>query len=218
MHVRRIACALAGLSMIAIALLPLVRTLAAEYLLSVHVVRQLALTLGAPLFFLCALPKRESLSVRIPWWLCWASGMAGIAIWYVPRVFAAWGQNDATLLVSFALGVLFWWPLFTPWEALRLSPAPAGIAYLFCATIFASLLGIVLTFIRPEAYAHYLNPKDSLGILVALETRFNLARENDQETAGLTMWIGSCTFFLSAVMWMFYRLYTSKEKTVDKLR
>jgi cytochrome c oxidase assembly factor CtaG len=139
--------------------------------------------------------------------------MIAISVWYVPPVFAALVAhgtlNVAALFVSAGLGLFFWLPLFSPWKGQRLKPVPAGIIYLLCATIFASFIGVALTFARPEVYANYVNPKDSLGILASLQTKWDLARDRDQQTAGLLMWIGSCTFFLSAVMLMFYRLYVT---------
>lgn len=208
---------LTGIALLFAVWLPPFSTLANQYSITFHVLRQLALVLGAPLLLVKGsrdlLKPLSSKHARIAPWIAWAIGIIALWIVYLPPVFNAMAASrDLRLAVEVLLpaaGVLFWWPAFSPIEEARMSPIPKGMLFFFAACVATSILGLYIMFDRSEAFYVYINPRDSMGILHTLRDQWALTPELDQETAGLLMWIGTCMFFLMSVMMMFYRWYTS---------
>ena len=208
-----------GLILLILTLASPLDALAREYLLSADALVRMAVWLAVPFLLLEGIPPSEgsaSTGARtLVAFLGWIAGMLLVPIWYLPALYNAtlgdaplrWAQWASVLVC----GLLFWWPLTAPARSWRLKPVPAGIWYLFGATMWCSLAGLALAFTRPGLYRPYNRPGDSLQLAEFLRDQMELTRAGDQETAGLLLWIGASAILLSGVMLMFYRWYVSRE-------
>jgi cytochrome c oxidase assembly factor CtaG len=193
--------------------------LAREYLLTAGVLEHTLTLLVAPLFLVAAIPGVDEAApparARAAAFAGWTIGMAVLTAWYLPPLYNAalkGGAARAAFHISSVLaGAAFWWPVVGPRKLGRIRPVPAGVWYLFGATAWCSILGLALAFSPLRLYPAYLDPKDSLGLLGVLRDALRLNRAVDQESAGLLLWLASCSVHLSMVMYLFYRWYTSPE-------
>ncbi len=193
--------------------------LARGYLLTAGVLEHTLTLLVAPLFLVAAIPAVDEAAApgraRAAAFAGWTVGMVVLAAWYLPPLYNAaleGGVARAGFHVSSALaGAAFWWPIVGPRKYGRLRPVPGGVWYLFAATAWCSILGLALAFSPLRLYPAYLDPKDTLGLLGMIRDTLRLGRAADQESAGLLLWLASCTVHLSMVMYLFYRWYTSPE-------
>jgi len=192
--------------------------LAREYLASAYTIRNLLVELAAALLIVLGLPKSIAARLRIPAVVGWLAGMIALALWYAPPLLIA-SLHSGPVRILQALswilgGVLLYLPLYSPAPEQRMKPFPNGIVYLFAAAVFSSLLSLFIGFTRFGLYAPYLAPADTLHILPALQGRFGLNPEMDQQTACLMMWVLSCFVWLWSVMAMFWRLYHTRDRVV----
>ncbi|MGI4835589.1 MAG: cytochrome c oxidase assembly protein [Janthinobacterium lividum] len=156
-------------------------------------------------------------------WLGWGAGVGIMWLLHVPAVFDAsfagmdqpWSPlpllHPALMLVA---GALFSWPLFGPVAAgedeaagagARLHPL-AGVLYLFTACVACSLLGMLITFAPFGTYLHYYlaaNPAAAAAPhhLVAA-VPFGLSLLEDQQAAGLIMWVPCCLLYLGGCLYL----------------
>ncbi len=207
----------AGLAMIMLVYASPADALAREYLLTADAFERVTAALMAT--WLLALDLGASPRMRTPGpakpfaALAWIAGMGTLTACYVPGLYnlelASPAARAALVIGSIATGLWFWLPLLGPPSRGRLKPVPAGIWYLLGAAMWCSILGLGIAFARPSLIRAYDAPPDTLGILTAMRGQFGLTRAEDQETAGLLFWIGSCSVLLCGVMLLFYRWYVS---------
>jgi putative membrane protein len=177
----------AGVCLLLVALASPLAMLGHLYLFSAHMVQHLLLVLLVPpLLWLGIPPQLARRMVRRP------------AVRAVQR---ACGQP---------MGVVFWLPVVSPLEEDRLSPLLA-VVYLFTACVGCTILGITLTFAPPGLYPAYLHPADPLGIVPLLRQGWGLTPATDQQLGGLLMWVPACLVYLSAVIGVLARWYTTPE-------
>ncbi|PVM83439.1 cytochrome c oxidase assembly protein [Caulobacter endophyticus] len=108
-------------------------------------------------------------------------------LWHAPAFYEAALANDgvywlmqASLLAS---ATLFW-------RTVRAAPAPAAVAALLATTVQMGLLGALLTFMPRALYAPH-----------ALTTAaWGLSSLDDQQLAGLLMWIPAAGAYLAAAL------------------
>jgi putative membrane protein len=110
-----------------------------------------------------------------------------------------------------ASGACFWWPILGPLQDRRI-PTLAAVSYLFSACACCSLLGAFLTFAPVGLYPAYLAPEDTLGILSILRDSWGLTPKNDQQLAGMLMWVPGCFVYLAAILASIRRWYGEPEK------
>ncbi|MGD0620599.1 MAG: cytochrome c oxidase assembly protein [Bryobacteraceae bacterium] len=188
---------------------------ATVYLSSAHVLKHLLLNLIAPFFLVLGLPQPVARRLHIPAIIAWLAGAVSLVGWYVPSLYNAALRGphvEALETASWLLGgALFYLPLYNPATQYRMKPVPQAIIYLFGMSVLASIVGLRLATMLPGPYGSYAAPQDPLHILDALQNRYHFAPEDDQQTAGFLFWVGSCLTYLSSVMIMFYRMYTTRE-------
>jgi len=125
-----------------------------------------------------------------------------IWLWHAPALFQATLESDivhALQHVSFlGTALLFWWSILHA----RVTPGAArgtgfglAVLLLFATTLHTGALGALLTFSRTLWYPAYGSAAASWG-LTALE---------DQQLAGLLMWIPASVSYLVAALWLFAR-------------
>jgi len=196
-----------------------------EDLLTVHMVQHLLLMAFAPplimvgrpaLALLHGLPKRFVQVVVGPllrWTpirqleeivtntvFCWFAGTMTVIGWHIPAAFAL-GQHSAVWHeiqhASFLLaGFLFWWPVIQPWPSASRSLKWSIPLYLFLATLPCDALSAFLTFCDRVVYPSYLSAAHSFG-LSALQ---------DQQWAGVIMWVSITFIYMVPAMALTVRL------------
>jgi putative membrane protein len=124
-------------------------------------------------------------------WIAWITGVGVMWLWHIPAVFdSAIGQNmllhSGSLLLA---GMIFSWPLFGPVKNDHIHPI-YGIVYLFTACISCSLLGLLITFAPLNTYGHY--------------------SQQDQQAAGLIMWVPCCFVYLSGCLYLLMRWFAER--------
>jgi putative membrane protein len=170
----------------------------AEHLLWAHMVQhELLMVVAAPLLVLgrpleawrWVLPMRTPKILADPLF-AWALHAVGIWLWHAPALFAAAVHSEWLHLAQhasfFLPAAIFWWTVF----AANARPL-AAVASLFTTMLHTGALGALMALSRASWYPGY-----------ALE---------DQQLAGLVMWIPAGTVYPVAALWLMARcLRTSK--------
>lgn len=211
----RIACFAAAVALVlAVTVTPL-GTLALHYLLTAHLVQNVALAEWIPLLLVASLPPSlaESLgrkrvvrlltapAIALPLWL------GGYLVWHIPVLYEAALEHHALLhlehLTYLATGVFLWWPVVhrRPHEL----SAGAKCAYLFIAFVFASPLGLLLALLPDPLYDFYVDAP-RLRDLSALE---------DQQLAGIAMAVSEAIVFFAAFAVLFVKFMAEEESAPD---
>jgi putative membrane protein len=190
-----------GIFLIAASLNSPLETIAAHYLLLMHLLQNGLIADLAPLLVLLGLTPRmrseigrrglDRLRTRwiLPIWLgAWY--LTHIAPFYDWALRTGWGLNiEHAILI--AAGLLFWWPIVSG----RLSP-PAGLAYLVIAFIGSSFLGLAYIFSSRPFYAFYEQAPRLWG----------LSPIHDQNLGGILMNGEQTLVFLLAIGWFVMKL------------
>jgi cytochrome c oxidase assembly factor CtaG len=219
----------AGVAAIFLALVSPLDVLSDTYLFSAHMAQHLMLVLVAPPLLIAGLSPRmirramKTAAVgRIERVLgnaivAWTIGMATLWIWHAPSLYnAALDDEDLHIVEHLCFlisATIYWWPIVSPAEELRMSAMPA-VMYLATGAVANSVLAILLTFARPGLYPAYLDPPDPLGILPMVRAQWGLTPAADQQLGGLLMWIPGGMVFMGAVVWVIARWYAAGDREI----
>lgn len=194
-----------------------------EHLFLAHMVEhELLMAVAAPLLalsrpigtFLHALPRDMRLSLialgqgpvarRVWGWLTepvTATTLHGIAIWFwhIPALLDATIASELMHRLqhaSFLVTALFFW-----WAIIRrpLRESGLGAAHVFATMIHTGLLGALLT----------LAPRDFYPLQTRDAALFGLTPLQDQQLAGLFMWVPGGAIYLAAGLWLIGRWLAS---------
>jgi cytochrome c oxidase assembly factor CtaG len=201
----RIVLFAAGLLLIAASLNSPLETIAAHYLLLVHLLQNaLIADLAPPLVILGLTPAMRAAVTRaggrpldaltrpqvaLPLWLlAWhGTHAAGFYDWALR---SGWALNlEHAILI--AAGFLFWWPLLSG----RLS-TPVALAYLAVAFVGSSFLRLALIFSTTPFYDYYKHTPRLWG----------LSPSRDQNLGGILMNAEQTLVFLTAIAYYLWRL------------
>jgi cytochrome c oxidase assembly factor CtaG len=207
-RLRRAAFALSQLLVLAVMLTP-VATIALHYLLSAHLLQNVALAEWAPALAVLGLPpslahELERFAVvrvathplvALPAWLL------SSYVWHLPALYdTALRHQDSVLHLEhtsfFATGVLLWWPVV---HGRRSDGAKA--LYLFAAFVLASPLGLLLALVPHPVYDFYEQAPHLWG----------LGHLTDQQIAGVTMAVEQAIVFFAAFVFFLGRFLRSEE-------
>ena len=175
---------------------------------------------GFPIAAFSALPRkwaaslgrqmgRQSKAGRLWRWLtqpgpAWGIFLVGLWAWHTPGLFEAALENDSIhALEHFSLllaGVLFWWALFQPGRD-RVGRLGIAIPTLFTTGLHMSLLGALFTLAGHPLYPVYALEQSASG-LDALQ---------DQQLAGLIMWVPGGLLFTLLSAWFFLAWFKALE-------
>jgi len=209
----RIVCFLGGLGLILAVFVTPLESLALHYLLTAHLLQNVALAEWSPALVVLGVPPAAAAAARryravrvlthplvaLPLWL------ATYYAWHLPAAYDAALRHPSTLLhlehlCYFATGLLFWWPVLTG----RLG-AGASAAYLFAAFALASPLGLLLALIPNAVYDFYEHAPRVWG----------WSPLTDQQVAGLTMAAEEAVVFFVAFAFYFARFMHREGSALD---
>ena len=196
----------AGLFLVAAALDSPLETIAAHYLLLIHLLQNALIADIAPLLVLLGLTPAmrakvgrlgaDRLRARyvLPIWLL-AWYCTHVTVFYDWALRTGWGlQVEHAILV--AAGLLFWWPIVSG----RLSTA-AALAYLGIAFVSSSFLGLAYIFSSTAFYSFYEHAPRLWG----------LSPVHDQNLGGILMNGEQTLVFLVAIGWFVMRLLDEED-------
>lgn len=135
----------------------------------------------------------------IPWKLLWQPVLpwtlfaVAIWVWHLPVLYqAALRQpvvHDLQHLTFFGTACLFWRPLLDPLSRFRIDGVTASVM-LFATTLHSTILGVLMTLAPTPWYPDYLGRTTWWGI----------SPLEDQQLAGLIMWMPACFPYLVAAV------------------
>lgn len=127
---------------------------------------------------------------------CWTFYAVAMWTWHLPVFYESALRNpivhDLQHLSFFLAAVFFWRPLVDPFYR----PKPnRGVAvfYLFTTTLHATILGVFMTVAPSPWYPHY----------SGLTELWNLSPLEDQQLAGLIMWMPACVTYAICALILF---------------
>jgi cytochrome c oxidase assembly factor CtaG len=210
----RIALFALGLFLVAAALNSPLETLAAHYLLLVHLLQNVVIGDWAPLLLILGLTPamRAGVAARggkifafatrpriaLPVWLVGWYGVH-LAAFYDVALEREWLLNLEHVFLI-AIGLLFWWPVLS--DAPHAVGTGARIGYLGAAFVLSSFLGLVLTFASEPVYDFY----------AAAPRLWGLSAAKDQNFAGVLMTAEQSIVFLGAIGALVWRLIPEEER------
>ena len=211
----RVACFMAGCAVMLFTQIGPADTLALHYLLTMHLLQNVALAEWGPLLVVLGLtpamareferiPGARALThpfVALPVWL------GTYFAWHVPWAYDAALRHQWTILHAehacyFAAGVLVWWPVIHG----RWSNGTKTL-YVFAAFVFASPLGLLLALLPRPIYHFYEHVPRIWG----------LSPLSDQQLAGVTMAAEQAVVFF-VVFAVYARRFLRDEATADAFR
>jgi putative membrane protein len=118
-------------------------------------------------------------------------------LWHIPRLYDSALDNSGIHMlehVSFlATAALFWWTVLHSGR----HSVGLGVLYVFALALESTILGALLTFSRAPWYAAHLSSSSAWG----------LSPLEDQQLAGLIMWIPGGLVYLAIALALFSRLF-----------
>lgn len=149
--------------------------------------------------------------------IAWTLGVGAMWLWHWPPLYNAALAHEpvhiAEHLIFLITAAIFWWPVISPIEGLRLSPLSA-IVYLFSACTAHTVLAILITFAPVGIYPAYLHPVDTLNLLPTIRDQWRLTPSADQQWGGLLMWVPVCAIYLSFILATLAHWYRMPEASV----
>jgi cytochrome c oxidase assembly factor CtaG len=136
--------------------------------------------------------------------------IVSFAFWHVPVLYdAAQGQTVVHYLehvTFFTTALLFWWPVIHPSGGARTLSRVAAIGYFSVPMFESTLIGALLTFATRPFYATYVDAARITG----------LSAVDDQQLAGLIMWIPGGLVYVAAILWLLAALLREEEDLADR--
>jgi putative membrane protein len=226
---RRARCYWMAIATLAIALLSPIDAIAAS-LFSAHMVQHLLLIfVAAPLFALGApapelwwgLPDRTRMiaarwwrrakGVRYGWRLLTAPATvfvmhaAAIWFWHLPAPYEAALHNDAIHALEhlsfLGTAVLFWWLVFQPAGHRRLA-YPFAVVFVVATMLHSGVLGGLMMYAPEPWYPSH----------IAGAAAWHVSALEDQQLAGLLMWIPAGFVYIGVAIWLVHRWLVTDER------
>jgi cytochrome c oxidase assembly factor CtaG len=209
----RVVCFTLGCLLILVTHVTPLAALSNNYLLSAHLLQNVALAEWAPALCVVGLPP--ALASRLVWFpgarllthpaVTLPLWIGTYVVWHLPWAYDAALRHQSSLLhlehaCYFAAGVLFWWPVFQQ-RPHALSPGWKTI-YLFAAFVVSAPLGLLLSLLPTPIYDFYETAPRLWG----------LSPLADQQIAGVTMSVEEAVVFFCLCAWFFARFLHEEER------
>ncbi len=181
------------------------------YLFSAHMLQHLLITLIMPPLLLKGVPDwLIRLVLQSPSVLSIARflvspfiafGLFNIvfAIWHVPAFYELTLRDHRFHVLEhilfMATAILTWWPVYSPTSLLPRLSDPLQMFYLFLQSIPMTVIGALITFAGIVLYPWYAEAPRVI----------NLSPMDDQQIAGLIMWLGGTSIILFVLTIRFFR-------------
>jgi cytochrome c oxidase assembly factor CtaG len=198
----RIACFVGAILLLVAAFATPLETLALNRLLTAHFLQNVAVAEWIPALLVIAVPAQVAGRVRIPMIPALIVWLATYFAWHLPTAYDFALRNPHTVLhvehlTYLAAGTAMWWPVIHGRQS-----SGTKAAYLFCAFVLASPLGLLLALLPDTVYAFY----------AARPTVWGLSHLLDQEIAGTTMAGEQAVVFFAAFVFYFVRFLQEEER------
>ena len=144
--------------------------------------------------------------------IAWLTGVGIMWFWHIPYIYhhvmenAMMHANFSAQCIMFAhhtslllCGFVFCWPVISPSKMFRIN-ALAGVLYLSVACVFCSLLGLLITFAPAGLYTMQAVMPANIGLQDIIQNDWGISQADDQQMAGLIMWVPCCFIYLSGAM------------------
>ena len=181
------------------------------YLFSAHMMQHLLVTLIMPPLLLKGLPEwlvnwLLDRPIVLPLarfvtnpFIAFALFNVVFALWHVPSFYQrALGDpvvHGLEHVLFIGTAILTWWPVFSPTTLLPRLSLPASMFYLFAQSLIPTILGAIITFASQDLYPFYAAAPRVIG----------LSSLDDQQAAGLLMWMGGASIVLLILTVRFFR-------------
>ena len=186
-------------------------TLALHYLLSAHLVQNVALAEWAPALAVAGLSAGMAGALARFWAVRWLTHplvalplwVASYDVWHLPALYDAALRNELLLHAEhasyFLTGALLWWPLIhgVPREL----SSGGKAAYVFGAFVLASPVGLLLALLPEPIYDFYAHAPRVADI----------SPLTDQQMAGVLMAVSEAVVFFAAFAYFFFRFLAEQE-------
>lgn len=192
----------AGLISFALALLSPLDAFA-DYLLSMHMVQHILLSIVGPPLLLLGLPVGmvKALSGLGRLWTAWRFITRPLLAFFIfnfvfsfmhlPLIYNAILRYElihvAAHLALMGTAILVWWPVLAPGPEYGEMSKAMKILYLVANTVPGQIVGAVITLVAAQIYEEYAAAPFRL---------WGMSLQTDQEIGGLLMWVGVGSFFL----------------------
>jgi putative membrane protein len=209
----RMASFFGGLAAVVVALLSPIGVIADDYLLSVHMVQHLLLTVVAPPLIILGTPRwmfegLQRIAGGAPWrvWrfvtrpvLAFVLFQLPFALFHAPVIYDLGLRSQPfhifEHLIFMLTAFVAWWPVLAPGRDMgQLSP-PLAMLYLFASTLPGQIVGALITYADHPLYDTYANAARLWGLSPLV----------DQQIGGLIMWLGTSTLYLTVLAIVFFR-------------
>lgn len=167
-------------------------------LFSARVAHHVLLTAAVAPLLVLAVPRER---LRLPGSLAaWTAVQALVFwMWHAPPLYAA-ALSDTAVYWSMQLSLLG--SALGFWASLRRSSEAGAVAALLGSTVQMGLLGAIITFAAAPLYAPH----------GATTAAWGLSALEDQQLAGLVMWVPSAGLYLGIAMFVAYRWLAREER------
>ncbi len=124
---------------------------------------------------------------------------ATFLIWHIPAVYEASLHNESIHIIGhlsfLVIGVINWWPIFSPFKDFPAIAPGFQILFLFLEGIPSTVLTAIIVFAADILYPTYAQAPRVFGLSAA----------DDQQIAGLAMGSVSMVFYLMILTFVFFR-------------
>jgi len=133
---------------------------------------------------------------------CWFAAVITVIAWHLPWLFALGMHSTSWHAIEhasfLAAGFLFWWPVIQPWPSASRGSKWSVPLYLFLATLPCDALSAFLTFCGRVIYPSYRSASHHI----------HLSALQDQEWAGVLMWVSVTFIYMLPALLLTVRLLT----------
>ncbi len=205
-----------------------------EYLLTAHMIQHLLLLIVAPPLWLMGIPGgwldgpvgNGRLQKAMKWItrpvVAFTVFNAAMWIWHVPSLYDAALNDEGVHIIEhltfMAAALIGWWPMlgFLPRAAPR-AAQPMQLLYMFVLMMSSTGLGALLSLAKVPLYPFYIDAPKVLGGLplavgVPGPRLWGLSVMDDQQLAGLIMWVPGNMVYFAGLMVILSRWFSSEEK------